>query len=114
MNLWDSLVEEALAKLESLKLVRHLRPIHLPSDQQPKPIENEPQSNSISDQEEAVKEFFQMFDEMQQWERSSVEVHIAEETFQSWVCEISTTGKLLFFFFLSPNAYLYLWVMFEI
>ena len=97
MNLWDSLVEEALAKLESLKLVRHLRPIHLPSDQQPKPIENEPQSNSISDQEEAVKEFFQMFDEMQQWERSSVEVHIAEETFQSWVCEISTTGKLPFF-----------------
>ena len=97
MNLWDSLVEEALAKLESLKLVRHLRPIHLPSDQQPKPIENEPQSNSISDQEEAGKEVFQMFDEMQQWERSSVEVHIAEETFQSWVREISTTGKLLFF-----------------
>ncbi|XP_050252963.1 8-amino-7-oxononanoate synthase-like [Quercus robur] len=93
MNLWDSLVEEALAKLESLKLVRHLRPIHLPSDQQPKPIENEPQSNSISDQEEAGKEVFQMFDEMQQWERSSVEVHIAEETFQSWVCEISTTGE---------------------
>lgn len=113
MNLWDSLIEEALAKLESLKLVRHLRPIHLPSDQQPKHIENEPQSNSISDQEEAVKEFFQMFDEMQQWERSSVEVHIAEKTFQSWVCEISTTGKLLLFF-LSPNAYLYLWVMFEI
>lgn len=97
MNLWDSSVEEALAKLESLKLVRHLRPVHLPNDQQPKPIENEPQSNSISDQEEAGKEDFQMFDEMQQWERSSVEVHIAEETFQSWVCEISTTGKLLFF-----------------
>lgn len=113
MNLWDSLVEEALAKLESLKLVRHLRPIHLPNDQQPKPIENEPQSNSISDQEEAGEEVFQMFDEMQQWERSSVEVHIAEETFQSWVREISTTGKLLLFF-LSPNAYLYLWVMFEI
>nr|XP_023877043.1 8-amino-7-oxononanoate synthase-like [Quercus suber]POE80383.1 8-amino-7-oxononanoate synthase [Quercus suber] len=93
MNLWDILVEEALAKLESLKLVRHLRPIHLPSDQQPKPIENEPQSNSMSDQEEAGKEVFQMFDEMQQWERSSVEVHIAEETFQSWVCEISTTGE---------------------
>ncbi|KAM3682616.1 hypothetical protein ACJW31_12G085800 [Castanea mollissima] len=34
-----------------------------------------------------------MFDEMQQWERSSVEVHIAEETFQSWVREISTTGE---------------------
>ncbi|KAM3682613.1 hypothetical protein ACJW30_12G085500 [Castanea mollissima] len=93
MNLWDSLVEEALAKLESLKLVRHLRPIHLPNDQQPKPIENEPQSNSISDQEEAGEEVFQMFDEMQQWERSSVEVHIAEETFQSWVREISTTGE---------------------
>ncbi|KAL4595570.1 hypothetical protein ACB092_12G101600 [Castanea dentata] len=94
MNLWDSFVEEALAKLESLKLVRHLRPIHLPSDQQPKPIENEPQSNSISDQEEAGEEVFQMFDEMQQWERSSVEVHIAEETFQSWVSEISTTDYL--------------------
>ncbi|KAF3976448.1 hypothetical protein CMV_000362 [Castanea mollissima] len=93
MNLWDSLVEEALAKLESLKLVRHLRPIHLPNDQQPKPIENEPQSNSISDQEEAGEKVFQMFDEMQQWERSFVEVHIAEETFQSWISEISTTGE---------------------
>ena len=125
MNLWDNLVEEALVKLENLKLLRSLRPIHLPNDQQSKPIENEAQSSSISDHEEAGKDLFQVYDEMQQWDRSSVEVQIAEETFQRWVCDFPSTGNLLLF---SPKSYLYLlwfltkkkkkkkklWVMFEI
>ncbi|KAK4572058.1 hypothetical protein RGQ29_030463 [Quercus rubra] len=92
MNLWDNLVEEALVKLENLKLLRSLRPIHLPNDQQSKPIENEAQSSSISDHEEAGKDLFQVYDEMQQWDRSSVEVQIAEETFQRWVCDFPSTG----------------------
>ncbi|XP_075649279.1 8-amino-7-oxononanoate synthase-like [Castanea sativa] len=92
MNLWDNLVEEALVKLENLKLLRSLRPIHLPNDQQSKPIENEALSSSISDHEEAGKDVFQVYDEMQQWDRSAVEVQIAEETFQRWVSDIPSTG----------------------
>jgi 8-amino-7-oxononanoate synthase len=92
MSLWDNLVEEALAKLQSLKLLRSLRPIQLPSHQPPKAIENETQNSSNSEQED---EFFQVFDKMQPWDRSSVEVQMAEETFQRWICDLPSTGTLL-------------------
>jgi 8-amino-7-oxononanoate synthase len=115
MSSWDNLVEVALAKLESLKLLRSLRPIYLPNDQHSKPIENEAQSSSLSDQKEAGKEVFQVFDEMQPWDRSSVEVQIAEETFQRWVCDVPSTGKPSFlskFLSLFALAFVNLWVMF--
>lgn len=92
---WDNLVEEAVAKLQSLKLLRSLRPIHLPSDQPSKAIENETQNSSKSDQEEKGNEVFQVFDKMQPWDRSSVEVEMAEETFQRWICDLPSTGTLL-------------------
>ncbi|XP_062150692.1 8-amino-7-oxononanoate synthase [Alnus glutinosa] len=96
MSLWDNLVEEALAKLQSLKLLRSLRPIHLLSDQPPKAIENETQNSSKSDQEEKGNEVFQVFDKMQPWDRSSVEVQMAEETFQTWIRYLPSTGDEAF------------------
>lgn len=93
MSFWDNLVEEALVKLESLKLLRSLRPIHLPNNQQPKPIENEDQSSSKPDREEHGKQAFQVFNEMQPWDRSSVEVQIAEKTFQIWQRDLPCTGS---------------------
>ncbi|KAG7986592.1 hypothetical protein I3843_03G089100 [Carya illinoinensis] len=96
MSFWDNLVEEALVKLESLKLLRSLRPIHLPDNQQPKPIENEGQSSSKPDREEHGKQAFQVFNEMQPWDRSSVEVQIAEETFQIWQRDLPSTGDEAF------------------
>ncbi|XP_059449070.1 8-amino-7-oxononanoate synthase-like [Corylus avellana] len=92
MSLWDNLVEEALAKLQSLELLQPLRPIHLPSHQPPKAIENETQYSSNSVQEEKGNQFFQVFDKMQPWDRSSVEVQVAEETFQRWIRDLPSTG----------------------
>ncbi|KAL6968677.1 8-amino-7-oxononanoate synthase, partial [Sarracenia purpurea var. burkii] len=63
MSLWDHLVKEALSKLESLKLLRSLRPIHLPSDEEPKSIEIV-QNNALNSDE------FVVFDELQQWNRA--------------------------------------------
>lgn len=80
---WEKWVEEALATLDSLKVLRSLRPICLRND--------EPA--------------FQVFDEMQQWDRSSVEVEIGETTFRRWMHDTPSSGKLVplcnFFFFLS-------------
>ncbi|KAK9910891.1 hypothetical protein M0R45_034828 [Rubus argutus] len=96
MSSWDLWVEEALDKLERLQLLRSLRPIYL---------RNEPQKITAQDEH-------QVFDEMQPWDRSSVEVHIPESTFQKWLSDIPSSGdgedtqkfkKLLLF---SGNDYL--------
>ncbi|KAL7001734.1 8-amino-7-oxononanoate synthase [Sarracenia purpurea var. burkii] len=85
MSLWDHWVEEALSKLESLKLLRSLRPIHLPSDEEHKPIEIG-QNNALNSDE------FVVFDGLQQWDRASVEVEMAESTFQRWVRDVPSSG----------------------
>ncbi|KAJ6308347.1 hypothetical protein OIU76_018013 [Salix suchowensis] len=72
---WDSWVEEALAKLHSSKLLRSLRPINLFP---------QPHKNSEDD--------YQVFDEMQPWDRSSVEISISEPTFHKWLLDIPSSG----------------------
>lgn len=84
---WDYWVEESLAKLESLKLLRSLRPIYLSKESNPsKPIALEVEDNN-----------YEVFDEMQPWDRSSVEVSISGSTFQKWLLEIPSSGNLLEF-----------------
>ncbi|XP_021808738.1 8-amino-7-oxononanoate synthase-like [Prunus avium] len=99
MRSWDHWVEEALQKLQHLQLVGSLRPIHLhsaPALKAQKPIEDD----------------FNVFDELQPWDRSAVQVQITEATFQKWVHDIPSSGdddgtqsfkKLLLF---STNDYL--------
>lgn len=78
MSSWDCWVEEALLKLDSLKLLRSLTPIHLP-------IENEPKNAGKHDE-------FEVFDALQPWDRTSVEVEIAETSFRRWIQDISSSG----------------------
>ena len=72
---WDQWVEEALSKLESLHLLRSLRPIHLPN--------GAVQAHDL-----------QVFDQMRHWDRSTVEIEIADATFQKWLLDISSSGTL--------------------
>ncbi|XP_012080103.1 8-amino-7-oxononanoate synthase [Jatropha curcas] len=81
-RLWDYWVEEALVKLESLKVLRSLRPIYLSKEPQPR---NE---NSL----ELEGDDYEAFDEMQPWDRFSVEVSISDSTFQEWLLEIPSSG----------------------
>ncbi|XP_065849866.1 8-amino-7-oxononanoate synthase isoform X1 [Euphorbia lathyris] len=79
-NSWDFWVDEALSKLQSLKLLRSLRPIYL---------SNEPNSlpkHNTSDE-------YEVFDEMQHWDRSSVHVSISDSTFQKWLLDIPSSGN---------------------
>ncbi|XP_028117223.1 LOW QUALITY PROTEIN: 8-amino-7-oxononanoate synthase-like [Camellia sinensis] len=85
MSLWDQWVEEAVSKLESLKLLRSLRPIHLPINEQSKPIDTQMKNASNYDE-------FEAFDGLRQWDRASVEVVIADSTFQRWVREVPSCG----------------------
>ncbi|XP_028081352.1 8-amino-7-oxononanoate synthase-like [Camellia sinensis] len=85
MGLWAQWVEEALSKLESLKLLRSLRPIHLPINEQLKPIDT--QMKNASNYNE-----FEVFDSLRQWDKASIEVVIADSTFQRRVREIPSCG----------------------
>ncbi|XP_021286530.1 8-amino-7-oxononanoate synthase-like [Herrania umbratica] len=67
---WDFWVEEALLKLESLKLLRPIRPIQL----------SQKQETEKKDDEE-----YDVFNELQPWDRSAVEVSISESFFQQWL-----------------------------
>ncbi|XP_015169163.1 B3 domain-containing protein Os01g0234100-like [Solanum tuberosum] len=73
MDSWNEWVEQTLEKLESRKLLRSLRPIHLSDD------------NSHTDE-------FECFDGLRQWDRASVEVEILETTFQKWLQDIPSPG----------------------
>ncbi|KAH1253864.1 8-amino-7-oxononanoate synthase [Glycine max] len=75
---WDKWVGEALATLHSLKVLRSVRPICLRNSQ--------PLQFGVDDGA------FQVFDEMQQWDRSSVEVEIAETTFSRWMHDTPSSG----------------------
>lgn len=119
MRLWDDVVEEALEKLESLKLLRALRPIHLSSDQQPEFNDTGSQLSSKPNQEGQRKQVFQVFEEMHLWDRSSVEVQISQETFRRWLRELPSTGTFYFWLpFLSSLARAiilsFFWVMVEV
>ncbi|KAM7266569.1 hypothetical protein ACFE04_004466 [Oxalis oulophora] len=66
--LWDQWVEAAISRLESLKLLRSLRPIHVTK-------------------EEEDDDDYQVFDEMQPFDRTSVEISISQSTFLTWLHE---------------------------
>ncbi|KAL5745948.1 hypothetical protein ACOSP7_027094 [Xanthoceras sorbifolium] len=76
-SLWDQWVEEALSKLESLKLLRSLRPIYVSSN---------------DNQSQLLGEDYEVFDEMQPWDRSSVEVSMSQTTFHRWLHDIPSSG----------------------
>ncbi|KAI3840062.1 hypothetical protein MKW92_025917 [Papaver armeniacum] len=76
MSSWDFWVEEALSKLESLKLLRSLRPI----------ITN--QNHDLQSNEESL----QTFHNLNSWDRSSVEIQISEPTFQNWIQNLPSSG----------------------
>ncbi|KAK8652116.1 hypothetical protein V6N13_061138 [Hibiscus sabdariffa] len=80
-NLWDKWVGEALSKLESSKLLRSLRPLYLSYER------HEVTNAGICSEEE-----YEVFDEMQPWDRSSVKVSISESTYRKWLLEIPSSG----------------------
>ncbi|GFQ05066.1 8-amino-7-oxononanoate synthase [Phtheirospermum japonicum] len=73
--LWDTCLEEALSKLESLKVLRSLRPIQLPTISQSNPNQQ-----------------LQAFDGPHEWDRASVEVNISESTFRKWLHDVPSSG----------------------
>ncbi|KAL8199704.1 hypothetical protein R6Q57_013272 [Mikania cordata] len=73
MSSWDVWVEQALSTLRSMKILRSLRPIHYP---------NQPKTDNA----------LQVFDEIHQWDRASVEIEIADSTFQRWVQDVPSSG----------------------
>ncbi|XP_047330659.1 8-amino-7-oxononanoate synthase [Impatiens glandulifera] len=81
MDSWDSWVEDSLSRLESLKLLRSLRPIHLPINDEDKHC----QRTQNFDQ-------FETFDGPRQWDRASVEVVMKESTFQRWLENVPSSG----------------------
>ncbi|VFQ99577.1 unnamed protein product [Cuscuta campestris] len=86
MTSWDSWVAQAISKLDSLKLLRSLRPI-IPSDAtQPGAQEKAISSTSFSGND------FQVFDGLRPWDRASIEVMISEPTLQKWLQDAPSTG----------------------
>ena len=78
-NSWDSWVDQALSRLHSLKLIRSLRPIHLPN---PLPTPRD----------------FEVFHHLSPWDRLAIEIKISEPTFLKWVNEIPSSGTPFCFF----------------
>ncbi|CAN0902319.1 8-amino-7-oxononanoate synthase, partial [Linum grandiflorum] len=78
---WDEWLDEAISKLESTKLLRSLRPITL-NKQQPPCSSSSPLGHA-----------YKVFDEMQQWDRSSVEVSVSDSTFHSWLRNAASVGE---------------------
>ncbi|KAJ9562862.1 hypothetical protein OSB04_008022 [Centaurea solstitialis] len=81
MCCWDEWVEQALSTLESMKVLRSLRPIHYhpPSEQE---VEEDVDPNAG----------FEVFDGIRQWDRASVEIQIADSTFQRWLQDVPSSG----------------------
>lgn len=78
MSSWDEWVEQALLRLESMKILRSLRPIHYHNQ----PLEIQPK----------IDHAFKVFEEIREWDRASVEIEIAESTFQRWVEDVPSSG----------------------
>ncbi|KAK9148404.1 hypothetical protein Scep_007161 [Stephania cephalantha] len=83
---WDSWVEQSLSKLESLKLLRSLRPISVDDS-----VEEEEEKHQIP---LLLQQHLETFDGPGPWDRSSVEVQIAETTFQKWLHDVPSTGRI--------------------
>ncbi|XXG75821.1 hypothetical protein AAC387_Pa08g0311 [Persea americana] len=84
---WDFWVDQSLEKLNSMKVLRSLRPISIPPKES-LPI-NETNSNTHT---AAESDEFETFDGLRSWDRTSVEVEITESTFRKWVNEIPSDG----------------------
>lgn len=95
MNMnWDDWVEAALSKLESLKLLRSLRPINVSNN-----------SSNFHAHE------YKVFDGLREWDRTSVEVMISESTFRNWLNDIPSCGIFLSYpLVFSRVLLLFLWV----
>ncbi|XP_054812697.1 8-amino-7-oxononanoate synthase isoform X2 [Prosopis cineraria] len=89
---WDYWVGEALARLESLKLLRSLRPICLRKQNTHLHVENGKQYVPIPEIVGEGDEEFEVFDQMRPWDRSSVEVEIGEPTFNRWMNDTPSPG----------------------
>uniref|UniRef100_A0A7N0RDE1 Aminotransferase class I/classII large domain-containing protein n=1 Tax=Kalanchoe fedtschenkoi TaxID=63787 RepID=A0A7N0RDE1_KALFE len=74
--MWDYWVEEALSRLDALKLTRSLRPVQFANAE----------SGQLTDEE------MEVFDGLRQWDRASVEVEISDATFRNWVLDIPSSG----------------------
>ncbi|CAI9092017.1 OLC1v1027150C3 [Oldenlandia corymbosa var. corymbosa] len=74
---WELWVDQALSKLESLKLLRSLRPVHLTPSASSNPIESDE---------------FHFYDGLHSWDRASVQVQISEPTFHKWLQDIPSSG----------------------
>lgn len=101
MRHWDQWAEEALHKLDRLQLLRSLRPIYL-------------HNGPIQEAQKSAEDEFNVFDEMQTWDRSSVEVHIPEPTFEKWLHDIPSSGTVQYnhfplYYFLGIWSKLHLW-----
>ncbi|KAK4256439.1 hypothetical protein QN277_009303 [Acacia crassicarpa] len=89
---WDCWVGQALARLESLKVLRSLRPICLRKQTTHLRVENDEQyvpnpENVVPDDEE-----FEVFHELRPWDRLAVEVEIGEPTFNKWMHDTPSPG----------------------
>lgn len=89
---WDSLVEIALHKLDSLKLLRSLRPIQLAFIHHPE----HDLSSTLTQSSDFKGDQLQVFDKMQLFDRTSVEVYVAQPTFNNWLHDIPSSGTLPF------------------
>lgn len=98
---WDFWVEEALSKLQSLKVLRSLRPIHLSAgvSRRSTSTENSPGNTAQESR---------LFDGPNTWDRASVEVEISEPTFQKWLHDIPSSGTVRFFRLVSGLSFHYL------
>ncbi|KAJ0043834.1 hypothetical protein Pint_17171 [Pistacia integerrima] len=80
---WDHWVEAALSKLQTLKVLRSLRPIYVSSNELQK--EKSPPIEERDDD-------YEVFDQMQPWDRSAVEISISDSTFHRWLHDIPSSG----------------------
>ncbi|CAH9121619.1 unnamed protein product [Cuscuta epithymum] len=84
---WDLWVEQALSVLDSLKLLRSLRPL-LPSNATlPGTQESGHSSTTLFSGDD-----FEVFDGLRLSDRASVEVIISETTFQKWLQDAPSSG----------------------
>lgn len=83
-SLWDEWVEEALSKLEALKVLRSLRPIYLSPNDRHRRVRNPGH----------IGEDYEVFDEMQHWDRNAVQISISDSTFQRWLHDVPSSGTL--------------------
>lgn len=83
-NLWDKWVAESVEKLEGSKLLLSLRTMYL------KNLEEE---EDVRGSRANIEEEYPVFNQLNPWDRTSVEMAVSEFTFNNWVNGLSTTGE---------------------